>query len=230
MPPLILLPGMMCDARLYGPQIAEFSGLHALHLAPIGAQDTVEKLAADILRDAPPSFALVGLSMGGIVAMEVLRQAPDRVAKIALLDTNPLAEKADVKKRRAPQMAKVLAGGLRAVMQEEMKPNYLAPGGGKKAILDLCLDMAEGLGSDVFLRQSRALMGRRDQTETLRGAQQPALIMCGRHDLLCPVERHQLMRDLMPNATLVVVDNAGHLPTLEQPTACNAALTQWLEA
>ncbi len=227
--PLVLLPGMMCDARLFSPQIAAFSATRPIHLPTLSGHDTVQDLAAHVLSEAPSRFALAGLSMGGIVAMEILRQAPDRVARLALIDTNPLAELPQVKARRGPQMQKVRAGGLRAVMRDEMKPNYLAPGPRKTAILDLCLDMAEALGPEVFLRQSRALMARPDQTQTLATAQQSTLVLCGRHDVLCPVERHEMMRDLMPNARLTILEDAGHLPTLETPDAANAALSQWLE-
>ena len=230
MTPVVLLPGMMCDARLFRPQIAALSGTRTLLLAPIIARDSVAALAADVLAAAPPVFALAGLSMGGIVAMEVLRQAPHRVERIALLDTNPLAETEAVKARRGPQIEAVRAGRLAEIMRDEMKPNYLADGPGKAAILDLCMDMALDLGPAVFARQSRALMTRPDQTGTLRRARVPTLALCGRADTLCPVERHALIAGLVPGAVLEIIDGAGHLPTLEQPDVTNAALARWLEA
>lgn len=229
MNPLVLLPGMMCDARLFGPQIAALSGTTPLISVPLTGHDSVGALAAEVLACAPGRFALAGLSMGGIVAMEVLRQAPDRVARLALLDTNPLAERPEVKARRIPQMAAVEQGELRRVMRDEMKPNYLADGPRQGAILDLCMAMAIDLGPDVFLRQSRALMDRPDQTETLRSFAGPSLVLCGRQDGLCPVERHELMHDLLRNSTLTVIEGAGHLPTLEQPEETTAALRRWLE-
>ena len=227
--PLVLLPGMMCDARLYGPQSEALSSDYALHVAPIGGYDTVQALANEILANAPPRFALAGLSMGGIVAMEVLAQAPERVARLALLDTNPRAETPEFGARRQPQIEKVKAGGLRGVMRDEMKPNYLTDGPNRGSILDLCMAMAEALGPEVFVRQSRALSARPDQQDTLRGFHGPALVACGRDDALCPVERHELMHALMPQSRLLVIDGAGHLPTLEQPEAVNAALRTWLE-
>ncbi len=229
MTPLILLPGMMCDARLFGPQIDALSNRVPLMSFPLSQQDSVEAMAAEILNNAPPRFALTGLSMGGIVAMEVLRQAPDRVERLALLDTNPLAEASDVKARRAPQMAAVLEGRLRQVMRDEMKPNYLADGPRQGAILDLCMAMATDLGPDVFLRQSQALMDRPDQSATLSAYTGKTLVLCGRADGLCPVERHQLMHDLLPNSALAIIEDAGHLPTLEQPQETTAALIRWLE-
>lgn len=171
-----------------------------------------------------------GLSMGGILAMEVLRQAPDRVSGLALMDTNPLAEKDEVKARRAPQIAAAEAGELRRVMRDEMKPNYLTDGPNRGAILDLCMAMATDLGPEVFVNQSKALRDRPDQTDTLRAFTGPALVLCGRDDTLCPVSRHELMHDLMPYSMLEIIEDAGHLPTLEQPEETTAALSRWLEA
>lgn len=228
MTPLVLIPGMMCDARLWAPQMAAFGRRAVLH-APCTEAETMADLAAAILAAAPPHFALAGLSMGGIVAMEVLRQAPQRVERLALLDTNPLAETAEVQARRAPQIARALSGGLAAVMRDEMKPNYLAQGPGQGAILDLCMDMALTLGPEVFARQSRALRGRPDQTATLAAFRGPALVMMGVEDRLCPRDRHDLMHRLMPQSRLAVIDGAGHLPTLEKPAETTAELVRWLE-
>ena len=227
--PLLMLPGMMCDARLFSPQIAALSGQRAIQLAPIGGHDNVADLAAEVLAHAPERFALMGLSMGGIVAMEVLRQAPQRVAGIALLDTNPLAEAEAVQARRGPQIDRVRAGELLEVMRDDMTPNYLMPGPNAQAALDLCMDMAMGLGPAVFERQSLALRDRPDQSHTLRTSRVPSLILCGEHDALCPVARHQLMLQLMPHAQLHVIAQAAHLPTLEQPNATNAAVSGWLQ-
>ncbi len=226
--PLLLLPGMMCDARLYGPQIAAFSYDHAVMVAPFGLHDTVTAIAAEVLAQAPPRFALAGLSMGGIVAMEVARQAPERVTRLALLDTNPKAEAPEVAARREPQIAKVQDGQLRAVMRDEMKPNYLTDGPRMGEILDLCMAMAETLGAAAFVAQSRALQSRPDQQDSLRGVQVPTLVLCGEDDALCPLHRHELMQTLIPNSTLSVIKRAGHLPTLEQPDATNEALAEWL--
>ncbi|WP_282169720.1 alpha/beta fold hydrolase [Ruegeria atlantica] len=227
--PVIFLPGMMCDARLFGPQINALSGRMPVMTFPLSRHDSVQAMADDILKNAPAEFALAGLSMGGIVAMEVLRQAPERVSRLALLDTNPLAEKPEVKARRAPQIAAVRDGKLRSVMRDEMKPSYLSDGPNRGAILDLCMAMATDLGPDVFLRQSQALMDRPDQSVTLTAYTGKALVLCGQEDRLCPIERHQLMHDLLPDSALEIIEGAGHLPTLEQPQKTTAALIRWLE-
>jgi pimeloyl-ACP methyl ester carboxylesterase len=227
--PLVLIPGMMCDARLFGPQIDALSARMPIVLAPINGHDTMSALASELLSWLPGRFALAGLSMGGIVAMEVLRQAPDRVVRLALLDTNPCAELDEVKARREPQIAQVRGGGLTKVMCDQMMPNYLAQDANAAPILSLCAEMAEALGPEVFIRQSRALQNRPDQQETLRAYGGPTLVLCGREDRLCPVERHELMASLMPNAELEIIEGAGHLPTLEKPEETNAALCRWLE-
>lgn len=229
MTPLVVIPGMMCDARLWPGLAARLPRRTIVH-APCTEAERMEDLAALVLADAPPRFALAGLSMGGIVAMEIVRQAPERVERLALLDTNPRAEAPDVAARRQPQIDRAFAGGLAAVMRDELKPNYLAPGPRDAALLDLCLDMALGLGPKVFARQSCALRDRPDQQATLAAYRGPALVLMGEHDLLCPRDRHDLMHALMPRSRLAVIPGAGHLPTLEQPDATLDELIRWLEA
>ncbi|MEZ5535617.1 MAG: alpha/beta fold hydrolase [Thiolinea sp.] len=226
---LIFLPGMMCDARLFMPQISHISASHTIQVATLTRHDTMQALAEEVLANAPPIFALAGLSMGGIVAMEIMRIAPQRVSRLALLDTNPKAELPEVTERRWPQIEKVKAGQLRAVMRDEMKPNYLSDGAHQGAILDTCMAMAESLGPEVFIRQSLALMNRPDQQDTLRKVEIPTLILCGENDSLCPLERHELMQQLIANSQLTLIPGAGHLPTLEQPELTNEALMQWLK-
>ena len=226
--PLLLLPGMMCDARLFAPQIGEFSVDYPVMVPPLTGRSTFAELSEDILAHAPPRFALAGLSMGGIIAMEIVRQAPERVSRLALMDTNPLAESAARAIERDAQIDRVRNGGLRSVMRDEMKPNYLTDGPNKGCVLDLCMEMAEALGADVFADQSRALQQRPDQRDTLRAVRVPTLILCGEDDTLCPLERHEMMRDLISGARLAVIPGAGHLPILEQPERTNEELKQWL--
>jgi len=226
--PLVLVPGMMCDARLFAPQIAAFSVERVVHHAPISDRDSVEALAADILKNAPPRFALAGLSMGGIVAMEVVRQAAARVDRLALLDTNPFAETDAVKAKRGPQIDAVREGRLAEVMTREMIPHY-RHGGCETSEMDAtALDMALDLGAEVFLRQSRALMTRPDQIEVLRAYRGRALVLTGENDRLCPMDRHLAMVDALEKCRLEVIAGAGHLPTMEQPEATNCVFAEWL--
>lgn len=227
--PLVLLPGMMCDARLFGPQIDAIGGTRKVIVGDITQQASISSIAEHVLDRAPERFALAGLSMGGIVAMEMLRLAGERVSKLALMDTNPLAEMPDVAARRGPQIERVRQGKLLEVMRDEMKPNYLTDGPGRDMVLSLCMDMALSLGPEVFVKQSHALRARPDQCDTLRSVKVPTLVLCGRHDALCPVKRHLLMHELIPGSDLTIIEQAGHLPTLEQPDHTTAALARWLE-
>ena len=152
MTPIVFLPGMMCDARLFGPQIDALSVDYPVMCVPIHAHETVQELAREVLSVAPQQFALAGLSMGGIVAMEVMKQARDRVERVALMDTNPFAEIDAVKAVRGPQIEAAQNGGLRRVMRDEMKPKYLIDGSNTGAILDLCMAMALDMGPDAFVR------------------------------------------------------------------------------
>ncbi len=227
-PAIVFLPGMMCDARLFAPQIAELARSRTLHLPPLTGADTTQGLAQRILTKAPDRFALAGLSMGGIIAMEIMAAAPERVERLALLDTNPCSELPESRARRERQVDSVRGGRLAEVMRDEMKPNYLAEGPHKRRILDLCMEMALDLGPDVFVSQSLALRDRPDRQEVLRGVQVPTLILCGREDRLCPIARHELMRDLIPDSRLEIIEGAGHLPVLEQPQRTNEAISTWL--
>lgn len=228
--PIVFLPGMMCDARLFAPQIAVLSVGRSVTVAPITNHDTMQALADEVLAHAPPRFALAGLSMGGIVAMEVVRQAPDRVARLALLDTNPRAELPKVQAMREPQIAAAERGDMMQIMRDVMIPKYTADTPARPGINILAEEMAQALGPEVFVRQSRALRDRPDQCDTLRGYGGRALVLCGAEDQLCPLERHEAMHALLPNSSMTVVENAGHLPTLETPKAVNAALFAWLES
>ncbi|MYA88399.1 MAG: alpha/beta fold hydrolase [Boseongicola sp. SB0662_bin_57] len=228
--PLVLIPGAMCDGRLFSPQIAEFSAERPVMIVPPIGAAKISDLALRLLDFAPPAFALAGLSMGGIVAMEVIRQAPDRVRRVALMDTNPFPEPAEKAALRDAQIENVVNGGLRKVMREEIMPNYLADGSAKGPLLNLCLAMAEDLGPEVFAEQFRAVQSRPDQSASLRGIAVPTLVLCGQEDRLCPVDRHEFMHDAIPGSMLIIVPGAGHLPTLEQPARTNEALGEWLRA
>ena len=221
---------MMCTAELFSHQVAHFSTERAVHCAPIHGHKDVHSLAEEVLRHAPPTFMLCGLSMGGIVAMEVQRQAPARVKGLALLDTNPFAELDSVKQTRYPQIVKVQQGGLLDVMRDEMKPNYLADTDNKDEILELCTHMALQLGRDAFIRQSKALRDRPDQADTIRAIRVPTLVLCGDQDRLCPPDRHRMMQKMIRGSALAIVVDAGHLPVLEQPNETNRYLPAWLHA
>jgi pimeloyl-ACP methyl ester carboxylesterase len=160
--------------------------------------------------------------------MEICAQAPKRIEKLALIDTNPLAELEEVKLKREPQISDALSGKLINVIRDEMKPNYLANSDNQDIILNICMDMALSLGPKVFINQSRALQGRSDQQNNLTVLDIPVLIMCGSEDKLCSIEKHELMHNIISNSELKIINNAGHMPTLEQPNETTEVLKKWL--
>ncbi|QBF32782.1 alpha/beta fold hydrolase [Thalassococcus sp. S3] len=226
--PVVFLPGMMADARVFDQQIRMMSTERVVTVAPITLGERIEEIASSILPHLPARFALVGCGMGGIVAMEILRRAQERVARVALMDTDPLAETPQAAAEREPLIVGARAGRLDAVMAETFKPDHLAPGPGRMDVMATLLTMARDLGPDVYVSQSRALQRRRDQQSTLRKIKVPAMVLCGEHDGLTPMKRHSFMAELIPKAKLRVIEGAGHLPSLEQPHATLDALRDWL--
>ena len=228
--PIVFLPGMMCDARLFAPQIDGLSHQCAVMVAPTHLGERVEEIASSILDMAPHKFALCGLSMGGIVALEVVRRAPNRVKRLCLMDTNPTCETPERAAKREPQIIAARTGRLEHIMREEIALNYLTETQHKEHIFELLIYMAVSLGSEAFVRQSRALQKRRDQQSFLSRIKCPTLILCGEKDQICLPKQHEFMAELIEGATLAVIKNAGHLPTLEQPDTTNEALRAWLES
>jgi pimeloyl-ACP methyl ester carboxylesterase len=223
---------MMCDDRLFAFQTEQLrkdsQNAVKLHIPQLIYGNSMPELAQYLLAALPPSFCLCGLSMGGILAMEIVAQAPHRVERLALMDTNPLAETEEGVARRNRQIREVRAGKLRQVIAEEMKPHYLADSPNNQGHLNLCMDMAVSLGDNAFINQSMALRDRSDQTDTLRGVRCPTLLLHGSEDRLCPPERHHLMQELIPHAKLAEIDGAGHLPPLEAPMTTYKHLSDWL--
>lgn len=228
--PLLLIPGLMMDARAFWHQIITVSALRPVQVASLGALASVEEMAKAVLDHAPPRFAVAGHWLGGLVAMEVLKRAPERVTRIALMDVNPLPENPQVAAAREPRLVGARAGRLAEMMLQEVPASTLAPGPGLADVQAILQDMADALGVDAYLAQSRALVRRPDHQRTLRTARLPALVLCGEHDTLCPVRRHEFLAELMPHARFELIRNAGHLPMLEQPEAVTAALLGWLSA
>jgi pimeloyl-ACP methyl ester carboxylesterase len=230
--PLILLPGMMCDERMWADIPRRINAACGpIFLSSLCGADSIEMLASQILDVAPPKFSLAGLSMGGIVAIEVLRQAPERVARLALLNTNARPDASDKAGLRARQVEQVRQGKLQQVVQDELKPTY--PSASRDhdlGLKKLILDMALKLGGAVFEQQSLALANRQGSLDFLPEIRCPVLVICGREDSLCPVEYHLEIAALVPHANLKIIPECGHLSTLEHPAFVAEALTTWLQA
>jgi pimeloyl-ACP methyl ester carboxylesterase len=228
--PLILLPGLLCDAALWRAQVEGLGTLAAPIVIDLARDDSLAGMARRALDAAPPSFALAGLSMGGYVAQEVMRQAPERVTKLALLDTSARADSPDQTARRRGLIELSEKGEFKGVTPR-LLPLLIHPARHEdKALTDQVMGMAERVGKDAFLRQQKAIMGRPDGREDLRRITCPTLVLCGRQDALTPLALHEEIAGLVSGAKLVVVEDCGHLSTMEKPVTVTAALRQWLAA
>ena len=222
---VLLLPGMMCDERLWAPQTRAIE--QPVFHADTTTADNIPDMAARVLEEAPTRFALAGLSMGGILAFEIWRQAPERITHMALLDTNPRAELAARQSLRMQQVEVALAGGLRELAIEALKPVYLAAAHREnEELLKTIFDMVMELGPEVFRSQSLALRDRPNSVPTLATIDCPTLILCGEEDHICPVEIHEFMAERIPHARLRVIKNCGHMSSLEQPEIVTQELLQ----
>lgn len=228
--PLLLLPGMMCDARLWEAQIDGLADIcEPITVGDITAAPSIALVASQVLQQAPATFALAGLSMGGIVAFEMWRQAAQRISHLALLDTNARAEIPERQALRQAQIDRAHRGGLRELMIEELKPNYLAQANkSDQRLLDCIFSMAQDCGPKVFENQSIALRDRQDSCTTLSTIDCPTLLLCGAEDQLCPPAYHHYMANEIPAAQLIVLKQCGHLSTLEQPQRVTQAMRGWL--
>lgn len=225
---LLLLPGMMCDERLWKRQI-EALDVNCF-VADLMSHDDIPEMAKAILDMAPDSFAAAGLSMGGIVAFELWRRAPQRITHLALLDTNPHADTADKRTMRMDQVQQVLSGQLRKLATESLKPAYLAKvNRDDQELLDEILAMAMDAGEAVFRQQSFALQDRADSVATLGTITCPTTVMCGAEDHICPPAYHELMAERIPGARLIIIENCGHLATIEQPDIVTQELQRLLQ-
>ncbi len=226
--PLVMIPGLMADARLFLPQIVQLGGQRAIHIALPTTGDTVEQMSEAILAGLPEKFALLGHGLGGDVALDIIRRVPDRVSRIVLMATDPLAEAPQTAAARESRMVAARAGRLVEAMREEIPASSLADSEWRGEIVALIRDMAIGLGEGVFIRQSRALQRRPDQQKTMRRVKLPALVIAGELDTLVPMRRLEFTANLMPFGKLQVIAGAGHLASLEQPEAVSDVLATFL--
>ncbi len=227
--PLVLIPPMLCDARVFYAQLATLSASMPITFAPITGGERVEELASQILSWLPQKFALAGMGLGGMVAMEVLRRAPERVTRVAFISTNAQQDTPEISALREPLIIAAKSGRFDDAIGAEMNPAWLAPGPYRADVCSLVSDMAHALGPDVYVRQSRAMQRRKDQQDIMRRIKQPALVMCGEHDGQNTLRRHEFLAELIPYAKLEIIEKAGHLPTLENADAVTQALRTWLK-
>ena len=226
--PLVLVPGLTCTARLYAPQIAALWPFGQVTVADHRRDDDMAAIAARILSNAPPRFALAGLSMGGYIAFAMMRLAPECIAKLALLDTSARADTAEQTAGRKAQIAMAQSGRYGEIPDLAI-PRYLnAKHQRDERLTAIVRQMIEETGPDAFVRQLNAIMSRPDSRPLLASIKCPTLVLVGADDVATPPELNKEIAEGISGAKLMLVPNSGHLTTLEQPDAVNAALAEWL--
>ncbi len=230
-PGLVLIPGLLCDALLWKQQIGALEGKFQCWVADHQRSATMTAVAADVLREAPfEHFALAGLSMGGYVALEIVRQAAQRVDRLALLDTSARADTPEQRARREGLISLAqrgrFVGVTRSLLSLFIHPSRLED----KELVDTVKEMARNIGKDAFIMQEKAIMSRADSLALLPSIACPTLVLCGRQDPITPLERHEEMARWISGATLQVIEECGHLSTLERPAEVSLALRAWLSA
>ena len=224
--PLILLPGLACDAALFAAQARDLADTAEVSVGDTLRDDSLPAMARRVLGAAPARFALAGLSMGGYLAFEVLRQAPERVTRLALLDTSARADTPEATRTREEAIAsvgkvpyeKLARASLPRLVAEDADP----------AVKQAVADMAVRVGPDTYVRQQRAIMARPDSRADLGGIAVPTLVLVGAKDVLTPPDLAREMAAAIPDAVPVEVPGSGHLSALERPDAVTAALRDWL--
>jgi len=226
---LLLLPGLLCDARLWQAQVTALSGVASCTVAELTSGDNVAALAAAALEQAPPGrFALAGLSMGGYVAFEIMRQAPQRVTALALLDTSARPDTAEAKENRL-KLIRTAKADFDAVATTLLPKLLHLAHLEDQNLVEIVRDMARHIGLEAFEKQQHAIMNRPDSRPLLTGIKCPTLILCGAQDVLTPPALHAEMADAIPGAQLKTIDLCGHLSSIEQPDQVTQALKQWLQ-
>lgn len=227
---IVFVPGLLCTPALFAPQIEALAGHYRVHVADHSRHATLAEIARDILAQAPASFALAGLSMGGYVAFEMMRQAPDRITALALMDTNARADRPEQKKQREMLVGLGRTMGVRAVQGALLR--YLVQPARLRdtMLINTVLDMADATGLPAFEREQAAIIGRPDNRPFLAAIRCPTVIIVGAQDALTPVKVSQEMHAGIAGSRLEVIPDCGHLATLERPEIVNGILLEWLAA
>jgi pimeloyl-ACP methyl ester carboxylesterase len=226
--PILLVPGLVSSSRIFAPVMPALWRFGPVTVANHIRDDNMGAIARRILAEAPPRFALAGHSMGGYIAFEIMRQAAERVAKLALINTQARPDTPEASERRRTMMARAKAGEFRAVL-DELFPGFVHPSRQDDAALrQLVHDMGADVGPQAFVRQQTAVIGRVDSRPSLAWIKCPTLVLTGDTDNTIPNALSKEMADGIHGAKLVILENCGHMPQPEQPQATMAALTEWL--
>lgn len=226
--PLILGPGLLNDARLWEHQVRHLEDIADIRIVDTTKDSSLADMAKRMLDDAPPKFAYAGLSMGGYMAFEMLRLARDRVLKLALLDTSARDDAPEKAKYRKDLIAAAEAGDFGTVKTASLSILLHPDRVDDPAYADIAGGMCDRIGPKVFVQQMTALLNRRDSRDILGDIGIPTMVLCGRQDMGTPLALSEEMARMIPDARLCIVEDCGHLSTIEQPQAVTALLRDWL--
>lgn len=228
--PILLIPGLNSSPRIYAPVLPAVWRCGPVTVANHIRDDNMGAIARRILAEAPPRFALAGHSMGGYIAFEIMRQSPDRVARLALLNTQARPDTSEASERRRGLMARAKGGGYHDVIDEAFPLLFHPSRHGDASLRQVIHDMADDVGADGSIRQQTAMIARPDSRPALAWIKCPTLVLSGDQDNTIPNSLSIEMASNIPDAKLVILPNCGHMPQLEQPQATAAALVEWLQA
>ncbi len=226
--PVLFLPGLLCDEALWAHQTKHLSDIAESSVADLTQDKSMRAVAERVLRTAPPQFALAGLSMGGYVAFEIMRQAPQRVLKLALLDTQARPDTPEAKQQRQGLISLAQQGEFKGVTARLLPRLIHNSRLSDDALTGTIMKMAENVGREAFAYQQTAIMNRVDSRPDLSAIKCPTLVLCGREDALTPLALHQEMVQAIPGAMLSIIEDCGHLTALERPQAVTSLLRHWL--
>lgn len=228
--PILLVPGLVCSPRIFAPIIPALWRFGPVTVANHIRDDNMGAIARRILAEAPPRFALAGHSMGGYIAFEIMRQAPERVARLALMNTQARPDTPEASERRRGQIARAKAGEYRAIL-DELFAGFVHPSRrDDDALRRLVNDMGDDVGPEAFVRQLTAIMTRPDSRPTMAWIRCPTLVLSSDEDKTVPNSLSTEMAGGIPGAKLVIIPDCGHLTPPEQPQATAAALVEWLRS
>ena len=226
---IILVPGLLCDLSLWAAQVPALSSIAACTITDEHMNhDTIGSIARAIVADAPPRFALAGLSMGGYIALEIYRQFSDKVDRLALIDTSSRGDTIEQTDRRQGLMARCRHGRFKDVA-ESLYPFLVHPDRLDDAVLKRqVVEMAHRVGPDVFIRQQRAIIHRDDRLSTLSSVVCPTIVVCGEQDQITPVECSKEMAENIKGSKLAIMADCGHMSSMEKPETVTRLLQAWL--
>lgn len=227
--PIVMIPGLLCTGRIYQHQVEELGQRHPVLLANHWSAESMGEIADQILSVAPERFALIGTSMGGYVAFEILRRAPERVARLALLSTSARPDTPERSAGRRQEVAAIRQYGPRAGTKA-LWPKLVHPARQEDLrLLSVFIEMAEVLGAEAYARQIEAIIGRADSRPTLAEIKVPTLVVAGADDALIPLEHSREIADGVSGARLEMVPHCGHMGMIEQPQTYTRLLAQFLD-